>query len=527
MPTLRILLLATIFLILSKENVPAQTPPSKKVISIREFMNRLIQSTEEELVLENLEVRWDDPSLSKRPGMRRFLQHTYADAFQSDGRLEVKSRVVVKDCSFSENLYLVDLHFAGGLEISASRFPNLYFQNCRGGGIELMENEIDNTLDFDGCEWNSLQILENKVAFHINVQHAVVHSALRMERNQVEKGEIFLLDTQVKEGSVLIGDNETLAEVVEGCTFTLEQFGEFNHYKLPGSEPADLYFTHNRIEGDSTTRMVFNKGSYLNLEVRENYFGIPVYFIENMAEERFFLVKNEFVTTVSFEKFLFSEIWNEVYWDQLKGFKLRYDTYGALDEEDYDRVIEFKNLINIYKAFHTIFSVRGDLESANACYSEMKDLQGRMLRHTYLEKSTFGNLLRWQLNVLLRIYTNHGTDPGLAVVMSFYVILLFSVFYIFFPSEWDVDSKTRLLISYERVLQSKGKTFFVPLIVAGGALFLTVLNAVTLSINSFVTLGFGKIPTRGLARYLCIIEGFIGWFLLSIFTVALINQVLA
>jgi hypothetical protein len=37
-------------------------------------------------------------------------------------------------------------------------------------------------------------------------------------------------------------------------------------------------------------------------------------------------------------------------------------------------------------------------------------------------------------------------------------------------------------------------------------------------------LGFGNIPTKGVARYICIIQGFIGWFLLSIFTVALINQ---
>ena len=56
---------------------------------------------------------------------------------------------------------------------------------------------------------------------------------------------------------------------------------------------------------------------------------------------------------------------------------------------------------------------------------------------------------------------------------------------------------------------------------------ISLLNALTLSLNSFVTLGFGNIPTRGLARYICIIQGFIGWFLLSIFTVALINQVLA
>jgi len=53
------------------------------------------------------------------------------------------------------------------------------------------------------------------------------------------------------------------------------------------------------------------------------------------------------------------------------------------------------------------------------------------------------------------------------------------------------------------------------------------LNALTLSVNAFTTLGFGDIPTRGLARYVAIIQGFIGWFLLSIFSVALINQVLA
>ncbi len=53
------------------------------------------------------------------------------------------------------------------------------------------------------------------------------------------------------------------------------------------------------------------------------------------------------------------------------------------------------------------------------------------------------------------------------------------------------------------------------------------LNALTLSVNAFTTLGFGDIPTRGLARYVAIVQGFIGWFLLSIFSVALINQVLA
>jgi hypothetical protein len=56
--------------------------------------------------------------------------------------------------------------------------------------------------------------------------------------------------------------------------------------------------------------------------------------------------------------------------------------------------------------------------------------------------------------------------------------------------------------------------------------FIHLLNALTLSLNAFTTLGFGDIPPHGAARYVTIVQGFIGWFLLTIFSVSLINQVL-
>ena len=52
------------------------------------------------------------------------------------------------------------------------------------------------------------------------------------------------------------------------------------------------------------------------------------------------------------------------------------------------------------------------------------------------------------------------------------------------------------------------------------------INAFILSLNSFVVIGFGMLPERGLAMYLSIIEGIIGWFLLTIFTITLLSQVL-
>lgn len=53
-----------------------------------------------------------------------------------------------------------------------------------------------------------------------------------------------------------------------------------------------------------------------------------------------------------------------------------------------------------------------------------------------------------------------------------------------------------------------------------------MLNAITLSVNTFTTLGFGDIPLGGIPRYMAVLEGFIGWFMLSIFSVSLIYQVL-
>ena len=94
---------------------------------------------------------------------------------------------------------------------------------------------------------------------------------------------------------------------------------------------------------------------------------------------------------------------------------------------------------------------------------------------------------------------------------------------------------------YKRVefLQGKwvdltaGKKFFL-----GTITFLTIitygvyliairsLNSLILSVNTFTTLGFGDIPVVGVSRYVAILEGFLGWFLLSIFSVSLISQIL-
>jgi hypothetical protein len=89
----------------------------------------------------------------------------------------------------------------------------------------------------------------------------------------------------------------------------------------------------------------------------------------------------------------------------------------------------------------------------------------------------------------------------------------------FLKGSWkDTDPKVRVLKTSLTLV-----IFFIALLYD---IFIKMLNALMLSINTFTTLGFGEIPIKGLPRYLAIIQGFIGWFMLTIFSVSLISQLL-
>ena len=83
----------------------------------------------------------------------------------------------------------------------------------------------------------------------------------------------------------------------------------------------------------------------------------------------------------------------------------------------------------------------------------------------------------------------------------------------------DLKKKDRYLIGT--------LTFFLTISYIIYLISIRALNSITLSINAFSTLGFGQIPVRGFTKYVAIIEGFIGWFLLSIFLVSILNQMMS
>lgn len=270
----------------------------------------------------------------------------------------------------------------------------------------------------------------------------------------------------------------------------------------------------------------------------------------------------------------------------------------------------YDELINAYTKFYTVYKTRGDTESANLCYIEMKRIEGRRLQALYKQSPSLERYFAFELNRFLEWFCDYGTNPVKSLVYAVYVIALFGFLYFLFPSEADNLSRKNVFSFFDKAVdyfktdkqltqlhqeekqheiealekfsatiqQSKGSVppivwylgaplyklgitynrliiwalgksdlvkgrwenlsrskkirlgtlitiYFIGFLLFG--LFMRLINALALSLNAFVTLGYGEISAKGVARYLAVLEGVVGWFLLSIFSVSLISQILS
>ena len=272
-----------------------------------------------------------------------------------------------------------------------------------------------------------------------------------------------------------------------------------------------------------------------------------------------------------------------IIWDDLKG-----NTISIYDEkqdlilnkenvnEPYDDK-RFNKIVSSYTAIFNAFKSQGNKAWANDCYKQWKEIE----TEGYLKRRDYTS---YTLNIFLAIFCDYGTNPIKAAKYSVLIIFFFSIIYLFIPfHEISTQTKrhkrratligkakksrsdyvglyrsglstaatkkalkrnkysTALKIWLFGILEQLGNSTFnkrlsgVPLKCIFGAMSIgnsldyyisKLFHALILSMNAFVTLGFGSMKVKGDYIYLSIIEGVIGWFLLSIFTVSLINQII-
>lgn len=307
----------------------------------------------------------------------------------------------------------------------------------------------------------------------------------------------------------------------------------------PDNAPSTIIISDCQFEDPVRNQHVFVTGNFSDFLLSDNKIESFIHLDKINIDGLFDFHGNE-LRKVSLNDNLLSERKNYIPWKQLNGNKIhhRINVKGIselkfhLYKNGKDSMVTsidhyFRKLIENYKELKLIYEQNGDIESANGCYAEMKQIETRRWKQLYKQNKSFELFFRWQLNSFLSYFTDYGTNPAKAVVKSGWVILLFSIFYLFFPSDWDVSNRSQLLSKLKDLAsKNREKSFLATLGFVAYSGFIHVLNALTLSLNAFTTLGFGDIPTHGAARYVTIVQGFIGWFLLTIFSVSLIHQVL-
>jgi hypothetical protein len=346
-------------------------------------------------------------------------------------------------------------------------------------------------------------------------------------------------------------------------------FSQFASMDVIGSTPINFQFSNNSVLND----LDISGTSALFFAIENNTFKGDVQFsfdeidvakiINNKIKDLLFIcpklstefdfLRNRLLGKLALTQTLLPQTTaSDIDWSTLNNFHVGFGRdnyigtksnpeYGSIQEShsidstqfltgEHDKEIPdgdlFRELMGIYSSFINVFKTKSDMESYNACFIQIKELQSKRLKYLYESSPTFEKYFRWKLSELLRFYVRYGTDPARAIVISIYIIICFGVFFFFFPSDWDVTSKKRLIENFRDFSQKNEKGYVKPFFVLLWGFIISLINAVTLSLNAFITLGFGNIPTHGIARYFCVLEGFLGWFLLSIFTVAMINQVL-
>lgn len=428
-----------------------------------------------------------------------------------------------------ERLEVINCDFSTDLYIGECTFNDLIIENSTGSFLGIYTSTFNRNFSFNvGGNGPNSEVYLNLSEFSIPADGQISLQLNDVYDSYISGNTINFLDVVPIEK---VANDEVSADSM----FTLHYSSRF---KIELRDVEWLTLEQNKLFS-STKDLTFYRpivflGAADNLEFKGNELFAPIVFENFNIDKKLTAKKNLFHAGMGFKKSLLPENYLDFDWSQLRAkdklFIFELDSvpnggkaYFANKLQDFGNTDGFRTLIKQYANFYGHFKKDGDVISANKVYIELQEKHTEQFRYMYLLEGGLKNLFRWRLNQILKYYVAYGTDPARAMVISIYIMLLFAVFYFFFPSEWDKKGNILLFAEVRNTFDKSKKASFGK---AVWLLFVNFTNAFTLSVNSFVTLGFGSIPTKGLARYVCILQGFLGWFLLGLFSVALINQVL-
>lgn len=571
-----ILIGLSLFLFLFNEAIAFQAP---KKVMLSEFYRQIIETDEEILQFKGIYLQDDfttaknvkDPELFYKALKEKIKIDIPFDSLGIKSNVEVvyMDDITAKTISFA---YL-NLEF---FDFKVGKFERLNFHSIKADTVFMDSVHVNYAFTIEDSKFNDFSDIESNYQSQY-IYRSEFSGYYNMYRSRIHE-EFYIYDSRFKEGAhigphfegtftdflttgtvfeqidselPLLLEDISPDSVVYKTQVVFNIFGKLDQFAL---EDNQFY-----SKGDEQYVYISGAAPIGSVSILSNQIQSQLY-ISATVGTRMDFVENETLGNIILSDLILEGKNNELNWAQFDGFKLAvatipadmftdpnrgYDftdeyvdqiwvqtsnfaikTFRGITEVEFEDEILYQRLISSYYRLYKVFKENGQIADANHTYVEMKDVQLRLLKYKYGEYGGLENFIQWRLNQLLKAYTDYGTNPSQAIKISIFVVIIFAIFYFFFPSEWDTKSKGQLISDYKIFTEKNEHGYFKPFLKLSVGFFVSLVNAMTLSLNSFVTLGFGSIPTSGLARYICILQGFIGWFLLSVFTASLINQVM-
>ncbi len=561
----------------------------KRKISLSEWIEEMEKCKDKGYVLEDTQIYYD----VHKDSLYSCWQSRSSKPSEKDKKREktIYPTITIRNCKLPK---------------ITSQVRNVIFQNnitfvmCEGAGQFIFYNcSFKQGLDFHHSDLGILEF------WHSSILQRTVVNELQINLLTFRNCSFYTDHKLVKSFTILeyLKENKTYQYLfrIHQNEKKINTFSLYNCKLLPTEIMPVISFSGGKydaicFEGIDFSNSIIN---FNNCSVKEN----------------FTIEQCKFKLPIGTCKFNFPKDNTSFNWSQLDsvGLGLYRDYAQAAYTNKSDTLTSdvdlFNKLNSSYRKFFSMYRTQGDMESANACYKQMKDMETRRYLHLYRQNRSINNWFNWRFNQFLKHFSEYGTNPVQSLIISMWTILIFAAMYFFCYSDWDCINRTFLIKQHRKIMQyfrseqrledfymedyiedlktfadyknemaeskleipvfiillgkplyllsiikHKISTFiyrrtevlqgrwvnlkparkvFVGLTVSLSLLiyiiylgFVRALNSTTLSVNAFSTLGFGAIPVRGVSRYITILEGFLGWFLLSIFSVSLISQML-
>jgi uncharacterized protein YjbI with pentapeptide repeats len=527
---------------------PTESSINGKKVSFTRFLLEM-EKAEGWMVFRDIKVRFSYDE-DKGFGMDEWF-------VKKNKALHFKARHIgIYNCDFDEEYWLV-LHgaiFDGDLSFVGCTKVKAVFENCTfKEAVRLHGNEFE-FANFSDCRFElGFRFTRGQVADNLTFKRCVFDYNTAL----IGSGDGFDMDDRLFYISNKI---DGLDIIIDSCTFkknaalqTIKSFVD-----LSESQFKNVIIQHSTFEtGLDLERTLVN--GYLDLS--DNLFSGGI-------------LPNGLTYNFNNSTILWSDLKNNniSIYDKTRDVVLHKNNVN----EPYD-ANNFNKIISAYTAIFNGYKSQGNMADANKCYYQRKEIETEGLG----KRKEFTHYI---LDRFLAIFCDYGTNPIKAAKYSVLIIFLFALAYLFIPfhetsaapsshkRRQDLIQKIRksngnyaMLYKRETAVFStthkqnrnrhgtrlkaqvftkvehlgkskinkhfKGKPLRLAfaLMNAGNNIqhySSKLLHSLVLSMNAFVTLGFGSMKVKGDYIYLSIIEGVMGWFLLSIFTVSLINQII-